>query len=156
MKECCSKLFAFACRFFAGMEKLWNPLALIIRLTMANIFFKSGWLKFENFLDGNFARTIGLFRDVTPVPFLPPEVAAVLSTAGELVLSVFLAFGLFARFGALGLLVMTGVIEWSFQYNDPNYVTNPQHPLWAMLFAVILVKGAGNWSVDGWWSRRKN
>jgi putative oxidoreductase len=146
MKECCAKLAACA-------EKLWDPLALIIRLYMANIFFKSGWLKFEDLINHQWAHTVGIFRDVTPVPYLPAELAAPLAMAGELGLSALLALGLFARFGAFGLLVMTCIIEWSFQVNDPDYTTNPQHPLWAMLFAVIAIKGAGKWSVDGFLKR---
>ena len=65
--------------------KYFSPLVdLTIRLYMANIFFKSGWLKFQNYMNDDWDSTIFLFTEVHPVPYLSPETAAVLGTAGEL------------------------------------------------------------------------
>jgi len=124
------------------LEKYGAPLLILtIRLFMANIFFTSGWLKFGNYLNGNWATTVYLFAEEYKTPLLPPEVAAVMGTAGELGFSVLLVLGLFARFGALGLIFMTAVIQFTYAYETIHY-------LWALLLAVILVQGAGSISLD--------
>lgn len=128
-------------------DKIGSPLLdLAIRLFMANIFFKSGWLKFKNFLNDDWGSTVYLFQDIHPIPGIPADIAAVAGTAGELVLPVLLALGLFGRFGAAGLLVMTLTI----QYLVPaSYdIASPEHYYWMLLLSVILVKGPGVLSAD--------
>lgn len=121
-------------------------LFLTIRLFMADIFFKSGWLKFQNLLNGNWDSTVYLFQDVFPVPGVPANIAAVLGTTGELVLPVLLAVGLFARLGAAGLIGMTMVFQFLV---PPEYdIANPVHYYWMMLLGVIFVKGPGTLSLD--------
>ncbi|MFM9888680.1 MAG: DoxX family protein, partial [Burkholderiales bacterium] len=73
---------------------------LLLRLWVANVFFKSGLTKIANF-----DSTISLFENEYAVPFLPPELAAYLGTGAELILPVFLALGLGTRFAALALFV---------------------------------------------------
>ena len=140
-----------------GLEHCLSPaLLLVIRLFMASIFFQSGWLKFKNYLDGNWDLTLYLFEQehpvrlrsdiaqswgVMPFEFLPPNIAAVLGTGGELIFSTLLAVGLFGRFAALGLLFMTAVIQ--FTYKDLEV-----HYYWALLLSVILFYGAGKLSLD--------
>ncbi len=136
---CCSSYFA-------------PVLDVIIRLYMAEIFFRSGWLKFDNFLNGHWDRTVMLFEDIHPVPLIPAELSAVSGTAGELILSVLLVFGLFGRFAALGLLVITLVIE--FGIPAEYELSNPQHYVWMMLLGVILTRGAGKLSVDNFLMKR--
>ena len=121
-------------------------LDLTIRLYMGNIFFKSGWLKFSNFLDGHWDNTIYLFENAHPVPFLQPDVAAVLGTAGETMLPILLAFGLFGRFAAAGLILMTAVIQFGIPMEYE--LQNPLHYFWMLLLAVILIKGPGRLSLD--------
>ena len=145
-------LFQSSCRYGEAVVQFLNgkidPLVrLALRLFLANIFFSSGWLKFQNFLSDNWDATVYLFAEEHPVPFLPPEIAAVVGTGGELVFSILLAFGLLSRFAALGLLVMTGVIQFTYQASD-------QHILWAFGFALIATGGAGAISVDSWCARR--
>ncbi len=126
----------------AGLKKYLAPLTdLALRLYMANIFFKSGWLKFQNYMNDDWDSTLFLFEEVHPVPFLPVDVAAVMGTAGELGLSTLLALGLFARFGALGLLVMTTVIQ--IVMPTPHV-----HIIWAIMLATTLAHGAGTLSID--------
>lgn len=117
-----------------------------IRLYMANIFFKSGMLKFKNYLNDDWGSTVFLFEEIHPVPFVSPQFAAASGTAGELILPVLLALGLFGRLGALGLLFMTIVI----QYGVPaDYgLQNDMHYYWMLLLAVIAFKGPGKLSVD--------
>ena len=130
-------------------EKFGAPVIdLLMRLVVANIFFTSGWLKFDNFLNGNWESTVMLFEYEHPVPGLSPDFAAVLATGGEVILPILLAFGLFTRFGALGLLVMTAVIEFTYQHSM-------EHIYMALLLATIACRGGGLLSIDHFWGKTK-
>ena len=80
---------------------------------------------------------------------LPPDVAAVLGTGGELVLPVLLVVGLFGRFGALGLSVVNAVAVLSLPEIAPAALQ--QHVFWGSLLALIVLWGPGRWSLDAWW-----
>lgn len=137
MKSCACKMagvYFSLCRF---AERYANPLLLLaIRLFMADVFLRSGLLKLENWQS-----TITLFKYEHPVPYLPVEVAAFMGTAGEIILPIMLIIGLGARFGAAGLLIMTAVIELTYKHFDVHY-------MWALLLLVVLIQGAGKWSLD--------
>lgn len=122
-----------------------QPLLLLsIRLFMAWTFFKSGMIKFGTWQDGNFDSTIYLFEEIHPVPGLDPTFAAYAATGAEVILPVLLAVGLFSRFSAAGLLVMTMTIQYliggDFYLNEHNY--------WILLLAVPFIVGPGRLSVD--------
>ena len=124
-----------------------SPLLVLgIRLYMANIFFKSGLIKFKSYQNGQWDSTVYLFEDIHPVPGIPADIAAVAGTTGELVLPVLLAFGLFGRAGAAGLLAMTMVIQFGIpaEYD----MQNPDHYFWMMLLAVPFIMGPGRLSLD--------
>lgn len=130
------KLFRVADGICGKLEKLGFPaVQLGIRLYMACVFFKSGLLKISDW-----EKTVALFRDEYKVPLLPPELAALLGTAGELILPVLLAFGIAGRFAALGLMFMSLVIYLTYDQSWP--------PAWALMLAVIVVTGAGKLSLD--------
>src|SRR5664279_4739575 len=79
-----------------------QPLAaLLARGYVAQVFFLSGLTKVRDW-----SVTLALFQDEYKVPLLPPELAAVLGTTGELALPVLLVLGLGGRFAALGLSVV--------------------------------------------------
>ena len=109
-----------------------------LRVGVAAVFFKSGLSKIANW-----ELTVQLFADEYAVPLLPPEMAAYLASAAELLCPVLLALGLAARFGALALLGMTAVIQ-IFVYPE-NWA---EHLLWASIFVYVLTQGAGKLSVD--------
>ncbi len=117
-----------------------------IRLYMASIFFKSGMLRFQDFMNDQWHSQITAFTDYHPIPGVPPELSAAGGTIGELVLPVILAFGLFTRFGAAGLLVMTILI----QYVVPaDYgVANDEHYMWMLLLMVPMLHGGKTLSLD--------
>ena len=69
-----------------GVDTLQPLFALALRLYVARVFFTSGVIKL-----GNWAGTLGLFRNEYHVPLLPPALAAVMGTTAELALPVFLA-----------------------------------------------------------------
>ncbi len=138
------------------LEKFAEPIVLLlIRLYMFDVFFKSGKSKLDYWLNDDWDSAVQLFEDIHPVPFLPADIAAVLGTAGEVVLSCLLLVGLFGRLSALGLLVVTAMIEVSFHYVDDSYTTFESHYMWALLLGVIAVRGAGTLSLDRGLFRRK-
>ena len=121
------------------------PLAnLAARIYMGySIFFVSGLAKL-----GDFEETIELFEEDWVIPLIPAEPAAYLATAGELVLPVLLILGIFTRIGALGLLVMTIVIQ-TFAIQDP------QHYIWMLVLSLLLSYGGNKISVDYLLFKRK-
>jgi len=128
-------------------DKLGAPLFdLMIRLYMAQIFFHSGWLKLQNLLNDDWGSTLFQFEEVSPVPGIPAGIAAAMAMFGELVLSSMLALGLFARFAAAGLLVMTLVIQ--FAVPASYGLQNDIHYFWMLLFLSVFIKGPGTLSAD--------
>ena len=147
MKACAQRIDTLIQPFRCVSNYVLSPVFdLAVRLYMASIFFKSGWLKFQNFLNDDWGSTVFLFEEIHPIPFLNPNFAAISGTIGELVLPVLLALGLFGRLGALGLLVMTLVI----QYGVPaEYgIQNNDHYFWMFLLMMVLFKGPGKISID--------
>ena len=91
-------------RSIAALGRL-QPLALLIaRVWVAQVFFRSGLTKLRDF-----ETTVALFTDEYHVPLLDPTAAALLGTAGEVVLPVLLVLGLAGRFAAAGLSVVNVV-----------------------------------------------
>lgn len=130
-------------RFFHRLEMLgWPLLLVVIRLKMAHIFWKSGRIKFAHW-----DSTISLFRFEYKVPYLPPDLAAYFATTFELVCPVLLAFGLMTRLAAIPLLMMTAVIQLT-------YLSHSDHLYWAILLGILLLKGAGPLSLDGYLCKR--
>ncbi|SDH56568.1 DoxX family protein [Roseospirillum parvum] len=117
-------------------------LALLARLGLAGIFWRSGQTK----VDGDFtitSTTYFLFADEYQVPLIPPESAAILATWAEHVLPILLVLGLASRLGALALLAMTATIQ-LFVY-PANW---PDHTLWATTLLYLIAHGPGRASAD--------
>jgi len=133
--------------FTAGRNALLslsNVLDLGIRFYIAKVFFLSGLTKIRDW-----ETTVTLFHEEYHVPVLPPELAAFMGTAGELVLPVFLATGLATRFAALGLTVvniMAVVSYWHFLMTAEPALA--QHVYWGVLILVVLLHGPGRISLD--------
>jgi putative oxidoreductase len=131
-------------RLIDGVVKYTQDLfLLVLRVYIASIFFQSGWTKFDNLWTGGWFKTVFLFKNVYKLPLISPEVAAVLGTGAELIFSVFLALGIMARVGALGLLGVTAVINFGVHAHFT-------HEFWALLLGVSLIMGPGKFSFDGW------
>ena len=114
---------------------------LAARLFPAMVFWQSARTKVEGFTIKD--STYALFEQVYALPLIPPVPAAVLATVAEHVLPVLLVLGLFSRLSALGLLVMTAVIQ-IFVFPGA-WVT---HGLWAVALLVVLAQGPGRLSAD--------
>ena len=128
-------------------NKTLSPLLdLAIRVYMAKIFFVSGKQKYDSYVNEGWDSVVYMFEEYHPIPGVDPNLAALGGTAGELILPALLAFGLFTRIGAAGLLIMTLTIE--FLVPADYGVSNPQHYLWMLLLAVPMIKGGGALSVD--------
>lgn len=130
------------------LEQWITPLFdLGIRLYVASVFLRSGWLKISDW-----DSTVALFEYEYHVPLLPVDVAAMAGTAGELLLPVLLALGLAGRFGAAGLSVVNLVAAYSFP--DISDLGLQDHLLWGMLLLVTVLHGPGRLSLDHLLKRR--
>lgn len=125
-------------------EYLAPALDLVLRIFLANVFFKSGLTKIQSW-----DSTLYLFSDVYQVPLLPSDIAAYMATAGELGLSVLLVLGLFGRFAASGLFILNAVAAYSY-FSELSEAGLNQHIYWGLLLAVLLVISRGTWSLDAW------
>ena len=121
----------------------------VLRIALAVPFFKSGLTKWDGFLSLSPAATF-LFEDVFKIHIfgsaydLPaPAVLALFSGLAEIVLPVLLVIGLATRFSALGLLIMTGVIQLIVPDGWANF-----HLPWAALAVAIIALGPGALSLD--------
>lgn len=85
--------------------------------------------------------TYMLFEYEYQVPFISTNFATISATFAEIFLSLMLFIGFGARFAALGLIVMTGVIHFTYEMHTSHY-------LWVMLLAVVLTAGPGKFSFD--------
>ncbi len=133
-------------RALGWLQALGHVLDLVIRLYVANVFFKSGLLKI-----GNWDGTLYLFANEYRVPLLSTEAAAVLGTFGELAFPPLLALGLAGRFGALGLSVVNVVAVISFWHVlSENEAARMSHFYWGLLLLVTLLHGPGKLSIDHW------
>jgi putative oxidoreductase len=125
----------------------YRLVALVARLAVASVFWRSGRTKVEGFLQIK-DNTFFLFREEYKVPLLPDH-AAYLATIAEHVFPVLLVVGLASRLSALALMAMTLVIQF-FVYPDGW----PEHILWFALLLLIAARGPGALSLDHLiWSR---
>lgn len=126
-----------------SLDALQPLAALLARLYIAQVFFLSGLTKLRDW-----ETTVALFTDEYKVPLLPPAAAALMGTAGELLLPVLLVLGLGGRFSALGLFVVNAVAVISLSEIAPAALQ--QHVFWGSLLAGLAVYGLGPWSLDRW------
>lgn len=129
------------------LDKLQPMAALLARLYVAQAFFLSGLTKVKDW-----SVTLFLFQNEYQVPLLPPEIAAIMGTAGELVLPVLLVLGLGGRLAALGLSVVNGVAVLSLADIAPAALQ--QHITWGVLLAGLAIYGCGRWALDAWLAKR--
>jgi putative oxidoreductase len=121
---------------------------LAVRIALAVPFWRSGILKWDGFLQLN-DTAVTLFTDEFmlhlpggPYPFPAPTVIAFLSGCGEIVFPILLVFGFASRFAALGLLLMTAIVELTVPDGWPIHIT------WAAMALSIMAWGPGRISID--------
>jgi putative oxidoreductase len=131
-----------------GLVPAWLPL-LILRLTLARPFFASGLTRWDGWFTLSFGTKI-LFAEEyklhlfgAEIPFPMPELVATMASTAEIVLPILLAFGFLTRWAALGLLIMTGIIQLTYPDGWANF-----HLYWAAMALAIMTFGAGAISLD--------
>lgn len=130
-------------RIVAPLDAMPQSFVLLLaRLGVAGVFFQSGRTKVEGLLTITDS-TYALFETEYALPLIPSDIAAHAATYCEHLFPILLVLGLFSRFGALGLLGMTAVIQ-MFVYPDAW----PTHLSWAGLLLPIIAFGSGAWSLD--------
>ncbi|PSH69000.1 hypothetical protein CU102_09270 [Phyllobacterium brassicacearum] len=123
---------------------------LALRFGLAVPFWRSGINKWDGFLQLNdvavllFSSEFKLHLPGGPYPFPAPAAFAFAAAAAEIVLPILLVFGLATRFAALGLLMMTLVVQLTVPDGWPLHVT------WAAMALGIMAWGAGRFSLDHW------
>jgi putative oxidoreductase len=148
-------------RLEAPMQRIPHTLiAFIARFSLAAVFWQSGQTKIEglaiNIVQWEWVigwprlaeNTVALFAEEYQLPLLSPVLAAHLATAAEHALPILLLFGLFTRWAALGLLLMTLVIQ-LLVYPNAWMV----HGLWTTGLLYLMTKGPGCISIDAWLRR---
>ena len=144
-----------------GLIPAWLPL-LILRLTLARPFFASGLTRWDGWFTLSFG-TKTLFAEEyklhifgSEISFPMPELVATMASTAEIVLPILLAFGFLTRWAALGLLVMTGVIQLTYPDGWANF-----HLYWGAIALAIMTFGPGAISldrligIDGWSAPRR-
>ncbi|MGE0282841.1 MAG: DoxX family protein [Rhizobiaceae bacterium] len=122
---------------------------LALRFALAIPFFKSGLTKWDGFLTLSngarylFTQEFSLHIFGSQYPYPAPILMATLAGIGEIVLPVLLILGLGTRFAALGILLMTAVIQLTVPEGWANF-----HLPWAAMALTLVVFGGGTFSLD--------
>ena len=123
---------------------------LVMRVALAVPFWRSGILKWNGFLKLS-DTAVTLFTDEFmlhlpggPYHYPAPAVMTFLSGCGEIMFPVLLVLGLATRFAALGLLLMTFIVELTVPDGWPIHIT------WAAMALGIMAWGPGRFSIDHW------
>ena len=114
---------------------------LLCRTYVFIVFFKSGWLKLENAIKGNWYITECLFQHEYNIPFVHYKIAAVIGTFSELFFPILLLLGLVSRASAFVIISMILLMSLSYLHHD-------EHTIWGILVINVLVFGSGMFSVD--------
>ena len=122
--------------------------SLILRIALALPFLRAGETDWDGWFDLSFgvkARFADLrlhwFGAEYPLP--EPDLMALAAGVAEVALPALLIVGLGTRYAALGLLVMTGVIQLTFPDGWANF-----HLYWASLALAIMTFGPGRIALD--------
>lgn len=127
----------------------------VARIALALPFLRSGLTRWDGFLSISpgtqylFEEQFKLHIFGSLYDFPQPDTVAFLVGLAEIALPVLLLIGLATRFSALGLLVMTGVIQLVFPDGWMNF-----HLYWAALALGVMALGPGPLSLDHWMRRR--
>ena len=126
---------------------------LVLRFALAVPFWRSGVKKWDGFFELNdvavllFSSEFKLHLPGGPYPFPAPEIMAFAAGSAEILLPILLVLGFGTRLAALGLLVMTLVVQLTVPAGWPIHLT------WAAMALGIMAWGPGQVSVDHWIGR---
>jgi len=140
---------------FGWLRKVaWFAAPLALRIALAVPFYSSGLTKWSSFLALSPAAQflfeeqfkLHIFGGLYDLP--APGLLAWFDGTAEIVLPIFLVVGFATRLSALGLLVMTGVIQLVVPDGWANF-----HLPWAAMATALIALGPGPLSLDrsfGW------
>ncbi|HEV7305516.1 DoxX family protein [Ensifer sp.] len=134
-------------RAVGALAPLWLA-QFVLRFGLAVPFFRSGMSKWDGFLQLNdvavllFSSEFKLHLPGGPYPYPAPGIMAFAAGSAEVLLPILLVFGLATRFAALGLLVMTMVVQLTVPDGWPIHIT------WAAMALGIMAFGPGKLSLD--------
>ena len=129
-----------------GLDALQPLFLLGLRVYVANVFFKSGLTKIDDF-----SSTVALFENEYTVPLLSPTVAAAMGTGAELVLPILFALGIFSRPVAIAFFIFNAVAVISYPEISPAGVKD--HVIWGAMIATVVFFGPGKLALDQFLSR---
>ena len=121
----------------------------VVRIALALPFLRSGFTRWDGFLsispgtDYLFEEQFKLHIFGGLYGFPAPDTLAFIVGLAEIALPTLLLVGLATRFAALGLLIMTGVIQLVFPDGWANF-----HLYWAALALALMALGPGPVSLD--------
>jgi putative oxidoreductase len=146
--------------FLNNLENIITRLApnwlvsLTLRAALAVPFYLSGLTKWDGF--GKLSESaellfteefkLHILGSVIDYPF--PYASAFVAGVAEIMLPILLVLGLFTRFAAAALLIMTAVIQITIPTGWPTHLT------WAALALAIIALGPGQLSVDHFLRKR--
>lgn len=123
------------------ISNLKNVFLLVLRLWLGWVFISAGLTKFNHW-----DSTLFLFEYEYQVPLIPWQLAAYVGTAAEVILPMFVVIGLITRPMALALFGFNIVAVISYpSIWDSGFL---DHQLWGLMILVVLLYGAGRWSLD--------
>ena len=123
------------------ISNLQNVFLLVLRLWLGWVFISAGLTKFNHW-----DSTLFLFEYEYQVPLIPWQLAAYVGTAAEVILPMFVVIGLITRPMALALFGFNIVAVISYpSIWDSGFL---DHQLWGLMIQVVLLYGAGRWSLD--------
>jgi len=132
------------------IRKVTEPsiVQFVLRLGLSVPFWRSGILKWDGFLQLN-DTAVQLFTSVFmlhlpggPYAYPAPATMAFVTGCAEISLPVLLILGFATRFAALGLLVMTCIVELTVPDGWPIHIT------WAAMALGVMAWGPGRLSID--------
>ncbi len=136
-------------------------IAIAGRFSNAAIFWKSGQTKVQGLVVDIVAgdvhlgiprlsdSVVALFAEEYRLPFVRPEIAALMGAFAEHLFPLLILLGLATRFSAIALLLMTLTIQ-IWVYPDAY----PTHGVWAAVLLFLAARGPGSISLDHWIWRR--
>src|SRR5258708_1220075 len=128
------------------LDRFQSVFALGARWYVSWQFLKSGYLKITSW-----DSTLYLFQTENHTPLLPPHIAAVTGTFGELFFPTLLVMGFANRFGALGLFAVNAMAVISYRQvllADGYEAALAQHVLWGAFLAFLVFYCPGQLFLD--------